>query len=351
MSKSFGFSVLGSDVDLDDMLMKKKNDKQPKVATPPPAPTKKNSAKPKPNKKAKEVQSLQALAFGDSKPKKKSQSASSAQNETTKGNKATAAEKKKSENVCNGASQNGDRSKLPSDDWQSRDQKFVEEVNERELREAIMLSKLEYEANKDVYEAPEQPPSKENSKTKKKKKDKPVTLSLSEFNTMNEKKQPEVKRIANGVADSNKKPSKTDGTKNLNFFSDLDSSVRNTIAKEARQKEYAEHLEKQKNNRPSNTGSLLVPVSEVEKRDFEIQALRLELDSLRDQLERVKLRNKKLCEVMGMAEMRSVSEIVVELEKVSKARDEFSAEVASLSEQLEQEKTKVSQLQEKSRKK
>ena len=45
--------------------------------------------------------------------------------------------------------------------------------------------------------------------------------------------------------------------------------------------------------------------------------------------------------------MRSQGELVVALNKVSKDRDELSAEVATLSEQLEQEKTKVSQLQDK----
>ncbi|XP_018025006.1 G kinase-anchoring protein 1 [Hyalella azteca] len=347
MSKYFGFSVLGSDVDLDDMHLKRKPEKQSKAETPPPAPAKKTSAKPKANKKAKEVQSLQALAFGDSKPKKKSAGAS--QN-ASKASKAAAADKKKSNNMCNGAGVE-DGNKALSEDWQSRDQKYVEEVHEKELREALMLSKLDYEANRIAPDAAEQQP-RENSKTKKKKKDKPVTISLSEFNSLNDKKS-EAKRPQNGVVESTKKSatSKAETPKSDNFFSDLDSSVRNTIANEARQKKYAEHLAKQRAAQPSNTGSVLVPISEVEKRDFEIQALRLEVESLKDSLEKVKLRNKKLCEVLGAAEMRTVGEIVVELEKVSRARDELSAEVAKLSEQLEQEKTKVSQLQEKTRKK
>ena len=36
---------------------------------------------------------------------------------------------------------------------------------------------------------------------------------------------------------------------------------------------------------------------EIEKRDFEIQALRLEVESLKNDLQQVKTRNKKLCEV------------------------------------------------------
>ena len=37
--------------------------------------------------------------------------------------------------------------------------------------------------------------------------------------------------------------------------------------------------------------------AEIEKRDFEIQALRLEVESLKAQLTEVKSRNKKLCDV------------------------------------------------------
>lgn len=40
--------------------------------------------------------------------------------------------------------------------------------------------------------------------------------------------------------------------------------------------------------------------AELEKRDFEIQALRLEVDSLKDDLKLVKGRNKKLCEVRSL---------------------------------------------------
>ena len=51
--------------------------------------------------------------------------------------------------------------------------------------------------------------------------------------------------------------------------------------------------------------------------------------------------------IVATSEMREFRDILNELNKVTTSRDEFSAEVASLSEQLEQEKTKVSLLQEK----
>ena len=58
-----------------------------------------------------------------------------------------------------------------------------------------------------------------------------------------------------------------------------------------------------KNGRRPQSPALpkMVPIAEVEKRDFEIQALRLEVESLREQLQKVKARNKKLNEVTFQA--------------------------------------------------
>lgn len=55
-----------------------------------------------------------------------------------------------------------------------------------------------------------------------------------------------------------------------------------------------------------NSGSVLVPFSEVAKRDYEIQALTLEVGCLKTQLEEVKLRNKKLCEVSVLVKREQV---------------------------------------------
>lgn len=59
---------------------------------------------------------------------------------------------------------------------------FVEEENARGLKEALILSKLDFEANLKNQQKKEEVA---NAKTKKKKKDKPSTFSLSDFNSMN----------------------------------------------------------------------------------------------------------------------------------------------------------------------
>lgn len=49
-------------------------------------------------------------------------------------------------------------------------------------------------------------------------------------------------------------------------------------------------------------------------------------------------------QVICSAEMKSKAELVVELDKMSKVRDELTQEVLSLSGQVEQERSKVNQL-------
>ena len=58
--------------------------------------------------------------------------------------------------------------------------KFVQKENENSLREAILLSKLEFDEQK--KELPPPP-----AKDKKKKKDKPVTISLEQFHSLDSK--------------------------------------------------------------------------------------------------------------------------------------------------------------------
>ena len=59
---------------------------------------------------------------------------------------------------------------------------FVDDQNEMQLREALLQSKLEYEANKKIQDLAKE----EQAKAKKKKKEKGgITMSLSEFNSFN----------------------------------------------------------------------------------------------------------------------------------------------------------------------
>ena len=63
---------------------------------------------------------------------------------------------------------------------------FVQTENEKLLREAIYASKLDFEEKKDFYAAKKKEADEEISKPakNKKKKDKPLVLSLEQFNNL-----------------------------------------------------------------------------------------------------------------------------------------------------------------------
>ncbi|KAK8729598.1 hypothetical protein OTU49_008558, partial [Cherax quadricarinatus] len=212
---------------------------------------------------------LQAMAFGISKTKNKK-----------KANKVVEVVDKEASVV----KANGQVNSRLDEEWQRRDNDFIREENERCLKEALMLSKLDFEEKKKFYQQMKKEQAEEGKGGKvKKKKDKPLTMSLDQFNNL--------------------RPDQ--------------------YGQEVRASQYE---------------------AELEKRDFEIQALRLEVDSLKSELLLVKTRNKKLCEVFCSAEMKSKAELVVELDKMTKVREELTQEVSNLSAQVEQERSKVNQL-------
>lgn len=62
---------------------------------------------------------------------------------------------------------------------------FVRDENERSLREAMMLSKLDFEEKKDFYAQMKKEQQEDHKGGKgKKKKDKPLTMSLDQFNSL-----------------------------------------------------------------------------------------------------------------------------------------------------------------------
>ncbi|XP_068241041.1 G kinase-anchoring protein 1-like isoform X2 [Palaemon carinicauda] len=140
----------------------------------------------------------------------------------------------------------------------------------------------------------------------------------------------------------NSSPEKNTGEavlENQKFFDTVEAVTKKTLEKEARHENYKATAEQY-----SKEALVSQFEEQLEKQDYEIQALRLEVDSLKNDLKLVKSRNKKLCEVICSAEMKSKAELVVELDKMSKVRDELTQEVSNLSAQLEQERSKVNQL-------
>lgn len=80
-------------------------------------------------------------------------------------------------------SQSSIKQEAPSE-WIQRDENFVEDVYEQQLREALLVSKLDYEEKKIAYTTHEKELKEEQKMAKKKQQGKKgaVTLSLDEFN-------------------------------------------------------------------------------------------------------------------------------------------------------------------------
>lgn len=317
-----GFSVLGNDVDLDERAGKKKGDKnKPKNDEA----SKKSSGNKLPNKKKRpagapgEHTPQQAAGQAKSKGKKKTGKAVNGINESDKEPQAKPNEQS--------------NSRL-DDDWQRRDDEFVRDENERSLREAMMLSKLDFEEKKDFYAQMKKEQQDEHKGGKgKKKKDKPLTMSLDQFNSL----RPDQLTGKHEPEEPERIP--TEGVVEEKFFENIEEAARKTLERESRHENY-----KVTAGEYNQTLRASQYEAELEKRDFEIQALRLEVDSLKDDLKLVKGRNKKLCEVISASEMKSKAELVVELDKMTKVRDELTQEVLNLSAQLEQERSKVNLL-------
>lgn len=103
-----------------------------------------------------------------------------------KPNKSSSGGSKKSKTAANGTSSS---SVGLTEEWQQRDQEFVEDDFEAQLQQALMASKVEYQKKKEMYgayqlEKESVADSKDvvSSKNNKKAKKGTTTMSLDEFN-------------------------------------------------------------------------------------------------------------------------------------------------------------------------
>ncbi|XP_071539782.1 G kinase-anchoring protein 1-like isoform X2 [Panulirus ornatus] len=314
------FAVLDIDVELDERAGKKKQDKAKFKNDE----TAKKSIN-KPNNKKKKPErgrgpTLQAMAFGSNKGKNKKKVSKTAEGV---------------EKELPSVKAIGQANSRIDEDWQRRDNEYIRDENERTLREALMLSKLDFEEKKKFYAQKKKEQQEEAKGGKvKKKKDRPITMSLDQFNNLFEDqltRKPEL--------DQPEPPNQEVVQDEGRFFEDIKEVARKTLERETRHENY-----KATAGQYSQEIRVSQYEAELEKQEFEIQALRLEVDSLKSEIKSVKGRNKKLCEVICSGEMKSIAELVMELERMTKVREELTQEVSNLSAQLEQERSKVNHL-------
>lgn len=236
--------------------------------------------------------------------------------------------------------------------WKKRDDQFVSEAYQQDLQQALLLSRLDYEEKKELYEAQQKEggdharasSALDSRKAKKKskgtaKKDKKTTMTLEEFNHLGEAVPSEAAEVdfhdspeAHGPTEKAVSPPC--------IFGEVAMEAKAILSKEQRKEDL-------KNKQPflAEQVRTIQFQDELAKKDEQIAALRSHLERLASELKVVKLRNKQLCTILAQGEMQDKAEILRDFEEVTQVKDELTQQVTELHAALEQERSKVRALQ------
>jgi len=330
------FAVLPDD-DAADWKGAKKQLNKKKESTKKPAENKvKDANKAKALKEAKE---LQNIAFGGQKKKKKKGGNQQNQQQGPASSPSPIKEPsipKDSEVNTNGAAPET----VPTEqqvEWQEKDKVSTELQFSKAMQEAILLSKLEAEkAASLVVEqqrllAVAQPGGQQRGKQ---------TMSLDQFIQEQEKPEP----AAGQQPLIYKHPRHKDRLKETqdptqDFFTQSDKAVAKAIDKEQR-------LELVKADCEEGGGALVAQYRQLlVAKELELEAERRESEELRDKLADCKLRTKKLTEILMSGEMKEKTEVLVEVNRLEKVRDELTASLSLTAGHLEAERSLVTSLE------
>ncbi|XP_031781743.1 G kinase-anchoring protein 1 isoform X2 [Nasonia vitripennis] len=209
--------------------------------------------------------------------------------------------------------------------WKQKDAMAVEETYEQQLHEAILQSKLSFqEEQMEVHSKPEH--IQDNLKKATSKKSKKSTMSLDEFNKLNNATAPNIEPTIE------KKISTPIDTR---FFETIEKETSQELIKEKEKAALKERL-----NRLDDNITSAQLRAEIEKRDDIINELKSEVEILKQELNNVKHRNKKLYQILHQGEMKDKATVLAEVTKLQEIRDELTSEVTLLHAQLEQERSK-----------
>ncbi|XP_030000286.1 G kinase-anchoring protein 1 [Sphaeramia orbicularis] len=242
---------------------------------------------------------------------------------------------------------------IPSEGWQQwkqRDEQMTTELYEADLEKALILSKLEYEQQKENSTNTSSPKSrggKEGGGKKEKKKSQQAkdkkTVSLQDFQAegsvdLNKKQDKEEARVANpalGIRQEER------------FFNKVEDDVNRIIQREKRREQYSNSQGQEVNtsteHEPDPRAEQLK--YELEKKDQEIDKLKKTISQWEVKYKEVKARNAQLLKMLQQGEMKDKAEILLQVEELLHIKEELSAQVTLLHAALEQERSKVKGLQ------
>jgi len=254
------------------------------------------------------------------------------------------------------------------EEWKEKDKALVDDNFTAAMQEAIMQSKLEFEQQQALLEAQKRllangvvtdsvlaSLSKEERKRVVKQQKKPATMTLDQFNTepaISEQetaptsvptttttqvyKHPRHKdRMGPGATRAS--PAKEGG----DFFNQMNDAAVKALNRE----QLLESYRTQEETNGSESALVANYREKLVEKEQELQIAREEIKNLNTKLVEVKGRSKKLTEILMAAEMREKTEVLVQVDKLEKVRNELSASLSFTSAQLEQERSLVHQLE------
>ncbi|KFQ51348.1 G kinase-anchoring protein 1, partial [Pelecanus crispus] len=226
---------------------------------------------------------------------------------------------------------------------------LTSEMFEADLEKALLLSKLEYEEHKKEYENVENtsPQSKSVNKKEKKNqqgKDKPLTVSLKDFQS-----DSNIDNLAKKHEELNSSQS---SLHDRGFFNKLDDDVHRILEREKRKVQLADYSETDNcTSREHNQETTLRDGKterlklELEKKDAEIEQLKNVITQWEAKYKEVKARNAQLLKMMQEGEMKDKAEILLQVDESQIIKNELTVQVTILHAALEQERSKVKLLQ------
>ncbi|KFV43123.1 G kinase-anchoring protein 1 [Tyto alba] len=237
-------------------------------------------------------------------------------------------------------------------EWRQRDEQLTSEMYEADLEKALLLSKLEYEEHKKEYENVESTSPQSKSVNKKKNqqgKDKPLTVSLKDFQS-----DSNIDNLAKKHEEMNTSQSLLrDG----GFFNRLEDDVHRILEREKRRVQLTDYSEadnctsREHNQACKPAESVLKDGKterlklELEKKDAEIEQLKNIITQWETKYKEVKARNAQLLKMMQEGEMKDKAEILLQVDESQVIKNELTVQVTLLHAALEQERSKVKLLQ------
>ncbi|XP_034548342.1 G kinase-anchoring protein 1 [Notolabrus celidotus] len=236
--------------------------------------------------------------------------------------------------------------------WKQRDEQITTELYEADLEKALILSKLEFEQQKQHVNTNTSSPKSRGGKDGGGKKDKKKnqqakdkkTVSLQDFQAegsaeqLSKKQEKEDARVANstlGVGQEDR------------FFNKLEDDVSRIIQQEKRREQYSNSPGQEVNtsteHEPDPRAEQLK--YDLEKKDQEIDKLKKTISQWEVKYKEVKARNSQLLKMLQQGEMKDKAEILLQVEELLHIKEELSSQVTLLHGALEQERSKVKGLQ------